>query len=285
MCLRHICSFYTLFIMRKLVFPSFVIVCFIMLVLQGCNPAQYKQVPYLQNSDSVDLSMAKGLYDARIMPKDLLAIYVSTPENTAASAIFNLTVKSANNAYGESSTSTSLETSKRYLVSNEGKINFPILGEIYVKGMTIPELQDYIAGRLTGTYLKVRPVVTVEMANFRVSVLGEVAHPGVFSVDKGKINIFEALALAGDMSIYGVRDKVQIVREDASGNKSIHFLDLTKADVINSPCYQLQQNDIVYVTPNKAKAKNSGFGQETSLWMSSISILISVASFLYNILK
>ncbi len=271
--------------MRKFVFASVVVACFMMLILQGCNPAQYKQVPYLQNSDSVDLSMAKGLYDARIMPKDLLSIYVSTPENTSVSAMFNLSSRVTRNQYGETGTSSTQETPQRYLVSNDGKINFPIIGEIYVKGMTIPELQDYIAGRLTGTYLKVRPVVTVEMANFRVSVLGEVARPGVFSVDKGKINIYEALALAGDMTIYGVRDKVQVVREDAAGNKSIHVLDLTKADVINSPCYQLQQNDIVYVTPNKAKAKNSGFGQETTLWMSSISILISVASLMYQILK
>ncbi len=269
--------------MRKLLAFAAILVAFTMLSIQGCT--SYKQVPYLQNSDSVDLSVALGLYDARIMPKDLLAIYVSTPENNAVSQQFNLSSMQNRNQYGEVGTSASQALPQRYLVSNDGKINFPLLGEIYVKGMTVPELQDYIAGRLTGTYLQKKPVVTVEMANYRVTVLGEVAKAGVYSVDKGKINIFEALALAGDMTIYGVRDKVQIIREDGAGHKHIHYLDLTRADVINSPYYQLQQNDIVYVTPNKAKAKNSGIGQETSLWFSSVSILISIASLMYQILR
>lgn len=269
--------------MRKLVALVAVVIAFMTLAIQGCS--SYKQVPYLQNSDSIDLSIALGLYDARIMPKDLLAIYVSTPKNNEVSSMFNLSSYLNRNSYGETGISSSQSTPQRYLVSNDGKINFPLLGELYVKGMTIPELQDYIAGRLTGTYLQDRPVVTVEMANFRVSVLGEVARPGVFSVEKGKINIYEALALAGDMTIYGVRDMVKVIREDAAGRKYIHSLDLTKADVINSPYYQLQQNDIVYVTPNKAKAKNAGIGQETSLWLSSVGILISVASLLYQILK
>lgn len=269
--------------MRKLVALVAVIVGLMIFSIHGCS--SYKQVPYLQNSDSVDLSIALGLYDARIMPKDILSIYVSTPKNNEVSAMFNLSAMPTNNSYGEVSRSNTQPVTQRYLVSNEGKINFPLLGDIYVKGMTIPELQDYIAGRLTGTYLQDRPVVTVEMANFRVSVLGEVNKAGVYAVEKGKINIFEALALAGDMTIYGVREKVQVIREDASGHKYIHKLDLTKADVINSPYYQLQQNDIVYVTPNKAKAKNAGIGQETSLWLSSVGILISVASLLYQILK
>jgi polysaccharide export outer membrane protein len=164
-------------------------------------------------------------------------------------------------------------------------INFPILGTLYVKGMTVTELQEYIAGRLTGTYLQKKPVVTVEMANFRVTVIGEVAKSGVYSVDKGKINIFEALALAGDMTIYGRRDNVKVIREDGSGNKSVHELDLTRAETVTSPFYQLQQNDIVYVTPNKAKTKNSDIGSSTSLWFTSVSIVISLASLLYNILK
>ncbi len=269
--------------MKKLVASFSLVLTIMMFSLQGCT--SYKQVPYLQNSDSIDLSIALGLYDAKIMPKDLLAIYVSTPENNEVSAMFNLSSQPNKSSYGETSTTTTQVTPQRYLVSNDGKINFPLLGELYVKGMTIPELQDYIAGRLTGTYLTKKPVVTVEMANYRVTVLGEVSKAGVYAVDKGKINVFEALALAGDMTIWGVREKVQIIREDASGRKAIHFLDLTKADVINSPYYQLQQNDIVYVTPNKAKAKNSGIGQETSLWFSSVSILISVASLMYQILK
>ena len=160
-----------------------------------------------------------------------------------------------------------------------------MLGEIQVVGMTKTELEDYIADRLTGTHLIKRPIVVVSMANYHVSVLGEVASPGVYTTSNGKINIFEALAMAGDMTIYGKRDCVKVVRESALGQKSIVELDLNDASIINSPYYQLQQNDVVYVTPNKTKAKNSGIGTETSLWFTSVSIVISVASLLYNILK
>jgi polysaccharide export outer membrane protein len=123
------------------------------------------------------------------------------------------------------------------------------------------------------------------MASYKVSVLGEVARAGQYTVSTGKINVFEALALAGDMTIYGNRGNVKIIRETALGEKEVVELDLRDADVINSPYYQLQQNDIVYVTPNKAKAKNSGIGSETSLWFTSTSILISLASLMYNILR
>ena len=270
--------------MKKILFSAALVVATMMAVMSGCQ--SYKQVPYIQNSDSIDYALAKGLYDARIMPKDILSIYVSTPENNEVSKQFNLSARPNRGNYGDQSNSTqTYETIQRYLVSNEGMINFPILGTLYVKGMTVTELQEYIAGRLTGTYLQKKPVVTVEMANFRVTVIGEVAKSGVYSVDKGKINIFEALALAGDMTIYGRRDNVKVIREDGSGNKWVHELDLTRAETVTSPFYQLQQNDIVYVTPNKAKTKNSDIGSSTSLWFTSVSIVISLASLLYNILK
>ena len=270
--------------MKKILFSAALVVATMMAVMSGCQ--SYKQDPYIQNSDSIDHALAKGLYDARIMPKDILSIYVSTPENNEVSKQFNLSARPNRGNYGDQSNSTqTYETIQRYLVSNEGMINFPILGTLYVKGMTVTELQEYIAGRLTGTYLQKKPVVTVEMANFRVTVIGEVAKSGVYSVDKGKINIFEALALAGDMTIYGRRDNVKVIREDGSGNKSVHELDLTRAETVTSPFYQLQQNDIVYVTPNKAKTKNSDIGSSTSLWFTSVSIVISLASLLYNILK
>jgi polysaccharide export outer membrane protein len=123
------------------------------------------------------------------------------------------------------------------------------------------------------------------MSNYKVSVLGEVANAGMYTVSTGKVNILEALAMAGDMTIYGDRSNVKIIRENADGEKIIAELDLKDANIISSPFYQLQQNDIVYVTPNKVKAKNSGIGSETSLWFTSTSILISLASLLYNILR
>jgi len=103
-------------------------------------------------------------------------------------------------------------------------------------------------------------------------------HPSTFTVPNEKINIFEALALAGDMTIYGMRTNVKLIREQSNGEKHIEILDLTSSDVINSPYYYLQQNDILYVQPNKTKAKNSDISQSTTIWISVTSILLSVAN-------
>jgi polysaccharide export outer membrane protein len=129
------------------------------------------------------------------------------------------------------------------------------------------------------------PVVTVRMSSYSVSVLGEVNRPGSFQVSREKITILEALAQAGDLTIYGVRDKVKLIREDATGKKQIVTLNLNDANIVNSPYYYLQQNDVVYVEPNNIKAQNSKVGQTTTLWFSATSILVSLTSLLYNILK
>lgn len=256
-----------------------------LILVTGCQ--SYKKVPYLQNSNDVDLSLATKLYDAKIMPKDILTITVTCPKDPDAAAVFNLTVQSGNttNSTNARNTFSSQIQMQPYLVTNEGYIDFPILGQIKVGGMTKEELENYIAGRIHGTHLKERPIVNVTMSNYKVSVLGEVAKAGMYTVSTGKVNVFEALAMAGDMTIYGDRSNVKIIRENADGKKIVAELDLKDANVISSPYYQLQQNDIVYVTPNKVKAKNSGIGSETSLWFTSTSILISLASLLYNILR
>lgn len=256
-----------------------------LILVTGCQ--SYKKVPYLQNSNEVDLSLATKLYDAKIMPKDILTITVTCPKDPDAAAVFNLTVQSGNttNSTNARNTFSSQIQMQPYLVTNEGYIDFPILGQIKVGGMTKEELENYIAGRIQGTHLKERPIVNVTMSNYKVSVLGEVAKAGMYTVSTGKVNVFEALAMAGDMTIYGDRSNVKIIRENADGKKIVAELDLKDANVISSPYYQLQQNDIVYVTPNKVKAKNSGIGSETSLWFTSTSILISLASLLYNILR
>ena len=194
------------------------------LLLAACT--SYKNVPYLQNPEAVnDLEGTLPLYDAKIMPKDLLSITVNTTDPQAA-APFNLTVQTPLNA-----------------------------------------------------------ALTVRMANYKISVLGEVARPGSFTIGNEKVNVLEALAMAGDMTIYGVRDNVKLIREDESGKRKIINLDLNDAGIVTSPYYYLKQNDILYVTPNETKAKNSDIGNSTTLWVSSISILVSIAGLLVNILK
>ena len=107
--------------------------------------------------------------------------------------------------------------------------------------------------------------------------------PGTFTVSNEKINVLEALAMAGDMTVYGLRDNVKLIREDATGKRQIVELDLNDADLVMSPYYYMQQNDILYVTPNKAKAKNSDIGNSTTIWVSVTSILVSIASLVVNI--
>ena len=173
-----------------------------------------------------------------------------------------------------------------YLVDNEGYIKFPVLGAIHVEGLTKRECERMIETKIR-PYLSEneQPVVTVQMSSYSISVLGEVAHPGTFMVSREEISIFEALAQAGDLTIYGVRSRVKLIRKSATGHKEIHTLNLNDANIINSPYYYLQQNDIVYVEPNKAKAQNSSVGNMTTLWFSATGIAISLTTLLYNILK
>jgi polysaccharide export outer membrane protein len=173
-----------------------------------------------------------------------------------------------------------------YLVDNEGNIQFPIIGQVHVGGLTKAEAEKMIEEKIKPYMSEAeKPIVTVRIPGYQISVIGEVARPGTFTVSREKITVLEALAQAGDLTIYGVRNNVQLIREDANGQKAIYFLNLNDANIINSPYYYLQQNDVLYVTPNKVKAQNSSVGSMTTLWFSATSILISLTSLLYNILK
>ena len=252
-------------------------------LLVACQ--SYKKVPYFQDVDVVNQAkQQERLYDARIMPKDLLTIVVSCT-NPELAVPFNLTVASnAGMAVSSSSYVTAQPTLQTYLVDNDGDINFPVLGELKLGGLTKKEAEQLIIDRLK-PYIKETPIVTVRMVNYKISVIGEVMRPGTFTISNEKVNLLEALAMAGDMTVYGLRDNVKLIREDANGIQQIVTLDLNKAETILSPYYWLQQNDIVYVTPNKAKARNSDVGNSTSLWFSATSILVSIVSLLVNILK
>ncbi len=257
---------------------------FLLLTVLFSSCGSTKKIAYLQNSDSINFEQSRFLYDARIMPKDQITISVNTttPE---VSLPFNLLLQ---NSYtqGASVSQASRGTLMPYLVDNEGYINFPIVGRLKVGGLTKLEAEQLVTEKIRPYMAETEnPVVTVTMSSYSVSVLGEVAHPGTFRVSREKITILEALAQAGDLTIYGVRDRVKLIREDVNGEKSVVTLNLNDANIINSPYYYLQQNDVVYVEPNKIKAKNSTVGQTTTLWFSATSILISLTSLLYNILR
>ena len=265
----------------KKIFILFGILLLATTLLSSCGSVQ--KVAYLQNSDSINFEQSRFLYDARIMPKDQITISVNTttPE---VSVPFNLLLQ---NSYTQGRTvQSSAGTLMPYLVDNDGYINFPIIGRLKVGGLTKSEAEQLVTEKIRPYMAETEnPVVTVTMASYSVSVLGEVNRPGSFQVSREKINILEALAQAGDLTIYGVRDRVKLIREDATGKKSIVTLNLNDANIINSPYYYLQQNDVLYVEPNNIKAQNSKVGQTTTLWFSATSILVSLTSLLYNILK
>lgn len=262
--------------MRKLNF----LLLIALLVATSCT--SYKNVPYLQNSDKVDMDRMVALYDARVQPKDMLTITVSSAEDAEAAVPFNLVVATPQTTLMRNLTTQ--PTLQTYLVDNDGCIEFPTLGRIMIGGKTKTEVETLIKNSLKHHFTS-DPIVNVRMVNYKISVLGEVARPNSYTISNEKVNVFEALALAGDLTIYGKRDGVKLIRESSDGKKVIIPLDLNDANIIYSPYYYLQQNDVLYVEPNKAKAQNSDVGSMTSLWFSATSILISLVSLLYNILR
>lgn len=257
------------------------VILFALLSLASCS--SYKKIPYLQHDDYANsLNEQIKLYDAKIMPKDILSIIVHTTD-PAASEPFNL-IKSQNGGMNMSAGSNSLQS---YLVNNDGTIEFPVLGTLNVLGLTKTECENMIKEKLK-VYLKETPIVIVRMSSFTITVLGEVNGGGQYTVSREKINILEALAMAGDLTIFGRRDNVKLLREDERGQRHIYTIDINDATLIYNPLYQLQQNDIIYVTPMKVKAKNSYYAANTTIFLSSISLITSITSvglLLWNILK
>lgn len=266
-------------LMKKFFLP--VVVLTMVVLLGSCSSG--KDVPYFQNIDEISLAGSKGLYDAKIMPKDMLTITVSTTDHAAA-APFNLSVGNTVGASGQLSNGGG--NLQGYLVDNDGNINFPVIGHMHVQGMTKSQCQDMIREKLL-PYMAAteNPIVTVRMSSYRVTVTGEVNRPGVIPVSTEKMSIVEALAQAGDLTVYGKRDNIMLIREDETGQKKMVRLNMNDANLINSPYYYLQQNDIIYVQPNSVKAKNAGIGPSTTLWFSFIGIVTSISSLLVNILR
>ena len=244
-------------------------------VITGCG--NYKKVTYFQNIDKISLAASKGLYDARIMPKDLLTIYVSTIDPKVAQP-FNL-------GQNLNSGGNLMHNSIQYLVDNEGCINFPVLGKLKVTGLTIRETEQLISDKIA-PYLaeEEKAVVICRMASFRICILGETGS-NIYTFDREKVSIVEAIAQAGDLTLYGKRQNILLIREDATGQKSIHRDNFNDAEIFNDPYYYLQQNDIIYVEPNKIKARTAMFDSSISYWLGLSTTIISFGTLLFTIFK
>ncbi|MDO7138858.1 polysaccharide biosynthesis/export family protein [Algibacter lectus] len=233
-------------------------------LLNSC--ASSKDIQYFQNVEDGVLKDSTLAFGAKIQSGDLLFINVSTI-NAEAAVPFNLydTPMLQNSGNGAKPIT--------YLVDDDGNINFPVLGRVEVAGLTTNELIEKLESDLV-EYIT-NPTINIRFANFRVSVLGEVTRPGSYQVLNERISVIEAIGLAGDLTIYGQRDNVLLVRIE-NGEKVFVTLDLTNSEIFDSPYYNLKQNDIIYISPNKTRVNASAVGPNTGIIISSASLLITV---------
>lgn len=203
-------------------------------------------------------------YEPVLQPDDLLAIIVST-ESAEIAAPFNLPeIQSADSDY------RGLRT---YLIDNSGYIDFPILGKVKLGGLTRSEANNKMVAAVS-EYVK-KPIINLRIVNYKISVLGEVNKPGSYNVVGERVTMLEAITLSGDLTIYGKRDNILVIREK-DGKKTYNRVDVTKPDFLNSPFYYLSQNDVVYVEPNKTKVNSSVIGPDVYVLFSTLSLLITV---------
>lgn len=270
------------FLTRKLSMSAVVALA---LVMAAASCSTYKKINYLQDivpDKSERIAINKGIV---IQPKDMISIVVSS-RNPELSMMFNLPVIS----YQAGSEVVSGQGSQRllgYVVDNDGNIDFPVLGLVHAAGLTRWELANQIKSMIMEMdYIK-DPVVTVEFMNFKISVMGEVTSPGTYTIEGDKITLLQAISLAKDLTIFGRRDNVSVIREQG-GERTIYQVDLRSASLFDSPAYYLQQNDIVYVEPNKVRAGQSTINENNiksvSLWVSIGSFLTSLAVLIVNLI-
>lgn len=248
-------------------------------LLSACG-AQ-KDVIYLQDIQFAKNQNIEKDYQVTIHKDDLLGITVNSKDPELALP-FNMPLVS----YQIGAAGVGQQRLVGYLVDQQGNIDFPILGQLHVAGLSRQQVVELIKSKLIDEdYIK-DPIVTVQMLNFKVSVMGEVNRPGTFDITGDRITLLEALSRAGDLSIYGNRTRVAVIREE-NGKRQIIFHDLRSSDIFDSPCYYLQQNDIVYVEPNKARTGQSRVNSNNSagVWLSAVSVLATVASLMVTIFR
>lgn len=240
-----------------------------------------KEVLYLQDIASIKEENIDKNYEVIIHKDDLFAILVNSKDPELALP-FNMPVVT----YQIGAQTTAQQRLLGYLVDQNGDIDFPILGKIHVEGLTRMQVTELIKQKLMSEDLIKDPIVTVQFLNFKVSVMGEVTRPGTFDISGDRITLLEALSMAGDLTIYGRRDRVAVIREK-DGKRRILYHDLRSSDIFQSPCYYLQQNDIVYVEPNKAKTGQSRINSNNSVgvWLSAVSVLASITSLMVTMFK
>ncbi|WP_369753145.1 polysaccharide biosynthesis/export family protein [Flavobacterium sp. WC2409] len=248
----------------------------LLILLFSCTPK--KDIVYYQNIENLKSQAELTSYEVKIQPDDLLMIIVSA-EDPEIAAPFNL--KSVAIQYsGKQDAVTGQQTQQLYLVDASGFIEFPVLGKLKVGGLSRTDVLLMLQQKI-GIYIK-NPIINLRIMNFKFSVQGEVSSPGIYSVDSERITLIEAISKARDLTIYGKRNNILIIRE-VNGVKSYNRVDITQADFINSPFYYLAQNDVVYVEPNKNKINGAAIGPNTGVIISATSLLIALITLIIRL--
>nr|WP_298994213.1 polysaccharide biosynthesis/export family protein [uncultured Polaribacter sp.] len=244
---------------------------FLLIILSSC--VSKKEIIYFQN-DEIDQSKVSNSYKTIIKPDDLLQITI-TALDTEAVRPFNLAAvtysTSSNSAIG-------VAQQQNYLVDSNGEIDFPIIGKLKIGGLSRDELIVLLKDKLDPDYIK-NPNINIRIANYKISVLGDVQRPGSYTIPNERITILEAIALAGDLNISAERESILVQREE-NGKKVEYTVNLLSKDVFTSPVYYLQQNDVVYVKPNYARIQSASANSNTTLFISITGLLITIVSLL-----
>lgn len=265
----------------------------IMMMASGCSGP--KEIAYFQDFDNIVVESQNMKRNLTVKPEDKLQIQVVSKDPEMA-ALFNLPVQNTRaqrglNGMGQKEGSgqigyTNSEQYLYYTVDAQGNIDMPQLGKVHVAGLNRSEVAALVKGEIIGRGLLKDPVVTVEFMNTGISVLGEVMTPGRFAVNRDHVTLLDAIAMAGDLTIQGRRDNVLVVRE-SDGKRETYRVDLTNgAELLNSPAYYLQQDDVVYVEPNAYRKRqttvNGNNVLSASFWVSVASLLTSIAVLIFK---
>ncbi|MEN2413827.1 polysaccharide biosynthesis/export family protein [Flavobacterium mesophilum] len=251
-------------------------ISFLFLLFLCFSCGSKKDIVYYQDIDKLSQQNTNS-FEIKIQPDDLLMIIVSADDPEVALP-FNLKTVSI-------STNNKLdlvrgqETVQLYLVDQTGNIEFPVIGKLHVGGLTRTEVLKLLQDKIS-TYIK-NPIINLRIMNFKISLQGEVNLPGTYPIASERVTLIEALSMAKDLTIYGRRDNILVIRE-TNGVKSYNRVDITKSDFINSPFYYLAQNDVVYVEPNQTKVNASAVGPNTSVIISAVSILVSLSVLIFK---
>jgi len=260
--------------MRMRLFPKYGIslALFVAMLMMFSSCGSRKNMVYLQQ-DSTQINTLYEQYVPKIQINDILTIVVTAADPKVTAPFNPMSSMMSNNL----SQSVDMALRPTYTVDEQGNITLPMLGKVHIAGLTRVEAIERLRVELS-QYIK-DPGVNMNFNNFRISVLGEVAKPGSFIIPTERITVLEALGMAGDMTVRGIRENVMLIRE-VDGKKTMHRLDLTQQNALNSPYYYLAQNDVIYVEPNKAQINNSKLGANTNVIISIASLLITVISVL-----